>query len=120
MCENEGENESTEGEVFQANSQSAYQNHVPRQAKNANFANSVNLDLHTPVIDLDVVHQASNKANQTTSPQGSQDSTNSERRAQSTIQPNPGLPDYEVFPIEIKNKTWDNISHESFYQWCLR
>ena len=42
------------------------------------------------------------------------------RRVQSTIQPNPGLPDYEVFPIEIKNKTWGNISPESFFQWCLR
>ena len=89
MGENEGENESTEGEVFQANSQSAYQNNVPRQAKNANFANSVNLDLHTPVIDLDVVHQASNKANQTTSPQGSQDSTNSESAKHNSTEPGP-------------------------------
>ena len=24
------------------------------------------------------------------------------------------LPDYEVFPSEIKNKTWGNISHASF------
>ena len=56
-------------------SQSADQNNLPRQAENANFANSVNLDLHSPVIDVDVVHQASNEANQTTSPQGSQDST---------------------------------------------
>ena len=106
---NEGEIESSEGEVFQANSQSAYQNNVPRQAENANFANSVNLDLHTSLIDMDVAHQASNEANQTTSPQGSQDST---KRAQSTIQPN--LPDYEVFPTEIKTKTWGNVSHESF------
>ena len=72
---NEGEPESSEGEVFEENSQSAYQNNVPRQAENANFAKSVSFDLHTPVIDLDVVHQASNEANQTTSPQGSQDST---------------------------------------------
>ena len=72
---NEGEPESSEGEVFEENSQSAYQNNVPRQAENANFAKSVNFDLHTPVIDLDVVHQASNEANETTSPQGSQDST---------------------------------------------
>ena len=40
---NEGETESTEGEVFQAKSQSADQNNVPRQAENANFANSVNI-----------------------------------------------------------------------------
>ena len=80
---NEAETESTEGEVFQANSQSADQNNVPRQAENANFANSVNLDLHTSVIDVDVVHQVSNEANQTNSPHGSQDST---KRAQSTIQ----------------------------------
>ena len=57
-------------------------NNLPRQAENANFANAVNLDLHTSVIDVDVVHQASNEANQTTSPRGSQDST---KRAQSTI-----------------------------------
>ena len=69
----------------------------------------MNLDLHTSVIDTDVVHQASNEVNQTTSLQRSQDTT---QRAQSTIQPN--LPDYEVFPTEIKNKTWGNISHESF------
>ena len=72
---NEGEPESSEREVFEENSQSAYQNNVPRQAENANFAKSVNFDLHTPVIDVDVVHQASNEANQTTSSQGSQDST---------------------------------------------
>ena len=35
------------------------------------------------MINVDVAHQASNEANQTTSPQGSQDST---KRAQSTIQ----------------------------------
>lgn len=69
----------------------------------------MNLDLHTSVIDVDVVHHASNEANQTTSPQGAQDAT---ERAQSIIQPN--LPDYEVFPTEIKNKTWGNTSHESF------
>ena len=79
---NEGETESSEGEVSQANSQSAYPNNVPRQAENANFANAVNLDLHTSVIDVDVVHQGSNEANQTTSPRGSQDST---KRAQSTL-----------------------------------
>ena len=106
---NEGEPESSEGEVFEENGQSAYQNNIPRQAENANFVNSVNLDLHTSVIDVDAVHQASNEVNQTTSPQGSQDTT---QRVQSTIQPN--LPDYEVFPTEIKNKTWGNMSHESF------
>ena len=58
---------------------------------------------------IDAVHQASSEVNQTTSSQRSQDTT---QRAQSTIQPN--LPDYEVFPTEIKNKTWGNISHESF------
>ena len=63
----------------------------------------------TSVIDVDVVHQASNEVNQTTSPQRSQDTT---QRAQNTIQPN--LPDYEVFPTEIKTKTWGNISQESF------
>ena len=61
---NEGEPESSEGEVFEENSQSAYQNNVPRQDQNANFANSMNLDLHTSVIDLDVVHLASNEVNQ--------------------------------------------------------
>ena len=108
---NEGETESSEGEVFEENSQSAYQNNVPRQAENANFANSVNLDLHTSVTDADVVHQASNEVNQTTSPQRFQDTT---QKAQSTIPPN--LPDYEMFPTEIKNKTWGNesFSHESF------
>ena len=104
-----GEPESSEGEVFEENSQSTYQNNVPRQAENANFANSVNLDLHTSVIDVDVVHQASNEVNQTTSPQRSQDTT---QRAQSTIQPN--LPNYEASPTEMKNKTWGNISHNSF------
>ena len=69
----------------------------------------MNLDLHTLVIDADVFHQASNEVKQTTSTQRTQDTT---QRAQSTIQPN--LPDYEVFPIEIKNKPWGNISHESF------
>ena len=34
--------ESTEGEDFEANSQSADQNNVPRQAEKGNFANSVN------------------------------------------------------------------------------
>ena len=58
---------------------------------------------------IDAVHQASSEVNQTTSSQRSQDTT---QRAKSTIQPN--LPDYEVFPTEIKNKTWGNISHESF------
>ena len=106
---NEGEPDSNEGEVFEENSQSAYQNNVPRQAENANFANSVNLNLHTSVIDADMVHQASNEVNQSTSPQRSQDTT---QRPQSSIQPN--LPDYEVLPTEIKNKTWGNISHESF------
>ena len=72
----------------------------PRQAENANFPNSMSLDLRTSMIDVDVVHQASNEVNQTTSPQRSQDTR---QRAQSTIQPNP--PDYEVFPTEIKNKT---------------
>ena len=91
------------------NGQSPYQNNIPRQAENANFVNSVNLDLHKSVIDVDAVHQASNEVNQTASPQGSQDTT---QRVQSTIQPN--LPDYEVFPTEIKNKTWGNMSHESF------
>ena len=61
------------------------------------------------LIDADVVHQATSEVNQTTSSQRSQDTT---RRAQSTIQPN--LPDYEVFPTEIKNKTWGHISHDSF------
>ena len=56
-----------------------------------------------------MVHQASNEVNQSTSPQRSQDTT---QRPQSSIQPN--LPDYEVLPTEIKNKTWGNISHESF------
>ena len=69
----------------------------------------MNLDLHTLVIDADVFHQASNEVKQTTSTQRTQDTT---QRAQSTIQPN--LPDYEVFTIEIKNKPWGNISHESF------
>ena len=58
---------------------------------------------------MDVVHQAIKEVNQTTSPQSSQDTT---QRAQSTIQTN--LPSYEVFPTEIKNKTWGNISHEGF------
>ena len=79
---NEGEPESSELEVFEENSQSTYQNNVPRKAENANFAKSVNLDLHTSVIDADVVHQASNEVNQTTSPQRSQDTT---QRAQNTI-----------------------------------
>ena len=106
---NEGEPDSNEGEVFAENSQSAYQNNVPRQAENANFANSVNLNLHTSVIDADMVHQASKEVNQSTSPQRCQDTT---QRPQSSIQPN--LPDYEVLPTEIKNKIWGNISHESF------
>ena len=96
---------------MEENRQSAYQNNVPLEAENAFYANSVNLDLHTcctSVTDVDVV-QASNEVNQTTSPQRSQDS---KQRAQSTIQPN--LPDYEVFPTEIKNRKWGNISHESF------
>ena len=58
------------------------------------------------MIDVDVFHQASNEVNQTTSPKGSQGTT---QRAQSTIEPNP--PDYEVFPAEIKNKTWGSICH---------
>ena len=85
MDGNEGEPEYSEGEVFEENSQSAYQNNVPRQAENANFPNSMSLDLRTSMIDVDVIHP---------------DTT---QRAQSTIQPN--LPDYEVFPTEIKNKT---------------
>ena len=44
-----------------------------------------------------------------TSPQRPQDTT---QRPQSSIQLN--LPDYAVFRTEIKNKTWGNISHESF------
>lgn len=66
-------------------------------------------DLHTSAIDVDVVHQADNEVNQATSPQRFQDTT---QRAQNAIQPN--LPDYEVFPTEIKNKTWGKISQESF------
>ena len=61
------------------------------------------------MIDVDVVHQASNEVNQTTSLQGSQDST--KRAKNNYIHPN--LPDYEMFPTEIKNKTWGSISHES-------
>ena len=106
---NEGKPKCSEGEVFQANSQTAQQNNIPRQAENANFANSVKLDLHTTVIDVDVVRQAGDEVNQTTSPQRFQDT---QQRAQSIIQSN--LPDYEVFPTKIKNKTWGNISHESF------
>ena len=34
-----------------------------------------------------------------------------QRRQQRTIQPN--LPEYEMFPTEIKNKTWGSISYES-------
>ena len=79
---NEGEPVSSEGEVFEENSQSTHQNNVPRQAENANFAKSVNLDLHTSVIDADVVHQPSNEINQTSSHQRSQDTT---QRAQNTI-----------------------------------
>ena len=60
----------------------------------------MSLDLRTSMNDVDVDHHASNEVNQTSSPQRSQDTT---QRAQSTIQPN--LPDYEVFPTEIKNKT---------------
>ena len=58
---------------------------------------------------MDVVHQAIKEVNQTTSPQSSQDTS---QRAQSTIQTN--LLSYEVFPTEIKNKTWGNISLEGF------
>ena len=63
------------------------------------------MDLHTSLINADVVDQASKEVNQSTYPQRSQDTT---QRVQSS------LPDYEVFPTEIKNKTWGNISHESF------
>ena len=58
---------------------------------------------------MDVVHQAIKEVNQTTSPQSSQDTS---QRAQSTIQTN--LLSNEVFPTEIKNKTWGNISLEGF------
>ena len=34
-----------------------------------------------------------------------------QQRQQRTIQPN--LPEYEMFPTEIKNKTWGSISYES-------
>ena len=106
---NGGKPESNEGEVLEEKSQSVYYNNDLRQAENANFANSVNLDLHTSVLDLDVVHEASNEVNQAPSPQRPRDTT--QRAPQSAIQPN--LPDYEVFPTEIKNKTWGNISYES-------
>ena len=59
----------------------------------------VKLDLHTSVIDADVVHQASNEVNQTTSPQRSQDTT---QGAQSTIQPN--LPITTCFPLKSRTK----------------
>ena len=94
---NEEEPKSSEGEVFQANSQTAQENNIPRQAENANFANSVQLDLHTTVIDVDVVRQAGDEFNQTTSPERFQDT---QQRAQRIIQSN--LPDYEVFPTKIK------------------
>ena len=97
---NEGEPKCSEGEVFQANSQTAQQNNIPRQAENANFANSVQFDLHTTVIDVGVVRQAGDEFNQATSPERFQDT---QQRAQSIIQSNP--PYYEVFPTEIKNKT---------------
>ena len=63
------------------------------------ISNSISLDLRTSTIDVDVVHQASNEVNQTTSPQRSQDTT---QRAKSTIQPN--LPDYKCFPLKSRTK----------------
>lgn len=62
----------------------------------ANFANSLNSELHTSA------------KSQQESPSGLPDTP---QRVQNTIQPN--LPDYEVFTSEIKIKTWGNISHES-------
>lgn len=64
--------------------------------ENANFANSLNSELHT-----------SAKSQQ----ESSSGLPDTPQRVQNTIQPN--LPDYEVFPSEIKIKTWGNISHES-------
>lgn len=56
-----------------------------------------------------MIHFIKQKISQTTPPSGLPDTT---QRAQNMIQPN--LPDYEVFPSDVKNKTWGNISHESF------
>lgn len=64
--------------------------------ENANFANSLNSELHTPA------------KSQQESPSGLPDTL---QRVQNTVQPN--LRDYEVFPSEIKIKTWGNISQES-------
>ena len=50
-----------------------------------------------------------NNNNNNNDNKSSQDTTQGSR---STIQTN--LPSYEVFPTEIKNKTWENISHEGF------
>ena len=57
----------------------------------------MNLDLHTSVLDVDVVHQASKEVNQTTSPQRSQDAT---QRAQSTIT----YPITRCFPLKLRTK----------------
>ena len=79
---NEGEPVSSQREVFEENIQSAFQNKVPRQAEYANFASSLNLDLHTSMIDGDLVNQENNEVNQTITPPRSQDTI---QRAQSTI-----------------------------------
>ena len=62
---NEGEPMSSQREVFEENIQSSYQNKVPRQAEYANFASSLNFDLHTSMTDGDLVNQENNEVNQT-------------------------------------------------------
>lgn len=71
------------------------QNNGSRQVQYANSATDSDLNMST--------------MDQTTSPSGLSDTMQS---AHCTIEPN--LPGYEVFPSEIKNKAWGNISHESF------
>ena len=74
------------------------ENNSPQQQfENANFVNS---ELHKPV---------TTESGRVPSPTGLPSTIVTD---QNKIKPN--LPDYEVFPFEIKNKTWGNISHASF------
>ena len=82
------------------NIQADFQNIGQQRVQNANFVRSLNSDLHMTI--------RANYADQRPSPWGL---SNTKQIDQNKIQLN--LPDYVVFPSEIKNKTWGNISHAS-------
>ena len=79
------------------NIQADFQNIGQQRVQNANFVRSLNSDLHMTI--------RANYADQRPSPWGL---SNTKQIDQNKTQPN--LPYYVVFPSEIKNKTWGNIS----------